>query len=85
MKAKPNPAHMAIAEFHEMSLLEAVITQNVDGLHQESGIPDDRVIELHGNTRRARCMGCGKTVSLYEVHRRALYGFCRKTARLKLT
>jgi NAD-dependent deacetylase len=74
MKARPNPAHMAVAELHEMGLLEAVITQNVDGLHQESGIPDDKVIELHGNTRRARCMNCGLTVSLDEVHRRIEHG-----------
>jgi len=70
IKAKPNPAHMAVAELHEMDLLEAVITQNVDGLHQESGIPNHKVIELHGNSRRARCMGCRKIVSLREVHRR---------------
>jgi len=74
MKARPNPAHMAVAELYKMDLLEAVITQNVDGLHQESGIPDDKVIELHGNTRKARCMGCGKTVSLHEVHRRIEQG-----------
>jgi len=74
MKAKPNPAHMAVAKLHEMGLLEAVITQNVDGLHQESGVPEDRVIELHGNTRRARCMSCKRTISLAEVHRRIQQG-----------
>ena len=36
-----------------------VITQNIDGLHQASGVPDDQVIELHGNTRHARCLDCG--------------------------
>jgi len=50
IKAKPNPAHMAVAELHEMGLIEAIITQNIDGLHQDSGIPGERVIELHGNT-----------------------------------
>jgi len=74
VKAKPNPAHMAVAQLHDMGLLEAVITQNVDGLHQDSGVPGDRVIELHGNTRRARCMSCKKTVSLDEVHRRIQQG-----------
>ncbi|MFH1954865.1 MAG: Sir2 family NAD-dependent protein deacetylase [Pseudomonadota bacterium] len=74
VKAKPNPAHRAVAELYKMDLLEALITQNVDGLHQESGIPDDKVIELHGNTRRARCMSCKKTVSLDEVHRRIEQG-----------
>jgi NAD-dependent deacetylase len=40
-----------------------VITQNIDGLHQASGIPGDRVIELHGNTRRVRCMSCRTLIS----------------------
>jgi len=74
IKAKPNPAHMAVAELHEMGLLEAVITQNIDGLHQDSGIPHEQVIELHGNTRRARCMSCRKIVSLQEIHRRIEQG-----------
>jgi NAD-dependent deacetylase len=69
-KAKPNPAHMVVAELHELGLLEAVITQNIDGLHQESGILEENVIELHGNTRRVRCMSCGKTAPLHEIHRR---------------
>ena len=70
INAKPNPAHMSVAELHEMGLLEAVITQNVDGLHQESGVPGEKVIELHGNTRRARCMSCLKIVSIHDVHKR---------------
>jgi NAD-dependent deacetylase len=57
-----------------MGLLEAVITQNIDGLHQDSGIPDEKVIELHGNTLRARCMSCRKIVSLHEVHKRIEHG-----------
>ncbi len=70
MNAKPNPAHISVAELHEMGLLEAVITQNIDGLHQVSGVPDEKVIELHGNTRRARCMSCQKIVSIHQVHKR---------------
>ena len=69
IKARPNPAHMAVSELHEMGLLEAVITQNIDGLHQESGVADESVIELHGNSRRVRCMTCRKIVSLHEVHK----------------
>ena len=68
--AKPNPAHRALFSLYEMGLLEAVITQNIDGLHQESGIPDDRVIELHGNNRRVRCMTCGKMSSIHEAQKR---------------
>ena len=74
MKAKPNPAHMAVAQLHEMGLLEAVITQNIDGLHQDSGIPGKQVIELHGNTRRVRCMSCRQLISLHEVHKRIEQG-----------
>ena len=62
MRAKPNPAHLAVATLYAQGLIEAVITQNIDGLHQASGIPEDQVIELHGNTRRIRCMQC-QTVS----------------------
>lgn len=63
VKAKPNAAHMAIHRLHEMGLLEAVITQNIDGLHQMSGLPEEKIVELHGNTRRVRCMTCGEVSS----------------------
>lgn len=59
VKARPNPAHMALLRLREMGLLEAVITQNIDNLHQMSGLPDEAIVELHGNTRRIRCMSCG--------------------------
>ncbi|MFZ0451344.1 MAG: NAD-dependent protein deacylase [Desulfatiglandaceae bacterium] len=70
MKAVPNPAHMAVAQLHETGLVEAVITQNIDGLHQASGIPDEKVIELHGSNRRVRCMSCGRISFIEEAHRR---------------
>ncbi len=65
-QAKPNPAHTSLVRLYEMDLLQAVITQNVDGLHQEAGLPDEKVIELHGNTRRVRCMRCQK-ITLYII------------------
>ncbi len=65
--AKPNKGHKAIARLHELGLLTAVITQNIDGLHQESGLPDDKIIELHGNTRRVRCMSCKKVIPFIEA------------------
>jgi NAD-dependent deacetylase len=57
--AKPNPGHYAIARLVEAGKVAAVITQNVDNLHQESGIPPERVIELHGNASYAHCLSCG--------------------------
>ncbi|MGA1869459.1 MAG: SIR2 family NAD-dependent protein deacylase [bacterium] len=74
IKAKPNAAHIAIVKLYEMGLLEAVITQNIDGLHQMAGLPDDRVIELHGNTNRVRCMSCGKISSIHTAQKRIKAG-----------
>jgi NAD-dependent deacetylase len=61
--ARPNTGHLGIARLHDMGRLKAVITQNIDGLHQASGIPADKIIELHGNTRRVRCMSCRTLIS----------------------
>ncbi len=67
VSAKPNPAHFAISKLYEMGLVDAVVTQNIDGLHQLSGIPDEKVIELHGNTLRVRCMSCDALESIHDV------------------
>ncbi|SHK44509.1 NAD-dependent protein deacetylase [Thermocrinis minervae] len=56
-KANPNPGHLAIAKMESMGVVKAVITQNVDGLHQRAG--NKHVIELHGSLWRLRCVGCG--------------------------
>ena len=74
MKAKPNPAHLSIVTLYKMGLLESVITQNIDGLHQKAGLPDTKVIELHGNTCRVRCMSCGKIISIEEAQNRIKAG-----------
>ena len=57
--AKPNAGHRVIARLVEQGTVSSVITQNVDNLHQASGVPDDRVIELHGNASYAACLECG--------------------------
>lgn len=62
--AEPNAAHRAIARLMETGPVEAVVTQNVDGLHARAGCPDERVIELHGNGTRAACLSCGKPAEL---------------------
>ncbi len=61
--AEPNAAHRAVAELERMGKLGAVITQNVDGLHQMAGVSEEKVIELHGNTRRVGCLTCGHSVA----------------------
>ena len=58
--AQPNAGHMAIADLHKMGKLDGVITQDGDGLHQRSGVPADKVIELHGTWTRALCLSCGR-------------------------
>jgi NAD-dependent deacetylase len=58
--AKPNKGHMAVARLVRDGKVSAVITQNVDSLHQESGVPDAKVIELHGNASYAKCLKCSK-------------------------
>lgn len=63
-KAEPNRGHRAVEKLIRMGKASSVITQNVDGLHQASGIADDRVIELHGNTTYAKCLDCGERMEL---------------------
>ena len=63
--AKPNPAHLALAKLEEMGKLKAVITQNIDGLHQAAG--SKTVLELHGSVRRNHCTRCMKFFSLEEM------------------
>jgi NAD-dependent deacetylase len=57
-KATPNAGHRALSRLVELGKMPAIITQNIDGLHQASGVPDDKVIELHGNTTYAVCLDC---------------------------
>jgi NAD-dependent deacetylase len=58
--ARPGRGHRALAALYKAGKVPAVITQNIDNLHQASGFDDDHVVELHGNTTYARCIGCGK-------------------------
>jgi NAD-dependent deacetylase len=56
-EAEPNPAHRALAELERAGLVEAVITQNVDRLHERAG--SQNVVEVHGSLRTSSCLGCG--------------------------
>ncbi|MBW8268702.1 SIR2 family NAD-dependent protein deacylase [Caldovatus aquaticus] len=62
--AQPNRGHRAVARLVREGKASAVITQNIDGLHQASGVPEDKVIELHGNATYARCLDCGMRYEL---------------------
>jgi len=57
-RATPNAGHRALAKLVEQGRMIAIITQNIDGLHQASGVPADKVIELHGNGTYAACLSC---------------------------
>ncbi|MDD3485458.1 MAG: NAD-dependent protein deacylase, partial [Atopobiaceae bacterium] len=59
--AKPNQAHLKLAELEQAGKLTAVVTQNIDGLHQDAG--SKNVLELHGSVRRNVCRRCGKVLS----------------------
>lgn len=66
-QAAPNRGHRAVAELVRRGKARTVITQNIDGLHQDSGIPDDRVIELHGNTTYAHCLECHQRYEIEDL------------------
>lgn len=65
--AQPNLGHRALAELARRGKLSCVITQNVDGLHQASGLEPGRVVELHGNATYAKCLECGKRHELEPI------------------
>lgn len=62
-RASPTETHRALFSLYRHGRLTAVITQNVDGLHQAAGLPPASAIELHGNIHQARCVDCGRTVA----------------------
>ena len=70
--ARPNPAHHALARMESAGRLRAVITQNIDGLHQEAG--SERVFELHGTNRHVVCIRCAATWPAAEIQARLLAG-----------
>ena len=65
--AEPNAGHRALTSLVRAGKVTHIITQNVDGLHQKSGTPDDQVIELHGNASYATCLSCSKRYELDEI------------------
>src|SRR5690348_17009746 len=67
-KAAPNAGHRAVARLEAAGLVEGIVTQNVDGLHQAAGARS--VIELHGSLARVTCLGCGELTTRDELHQR---------------
>lgn len=70
LDATPNDAHHAVTKLVRSGPAIGVVTQNIDGLHQASGLDDDDVTELHGSATRAECLGCGATEPVGDVERR---------------
>ncbi len=69
---KPNPGHYALAKLEEAGIIKAIITQNIDGLHQAAG--SKRVIELHGNFKHAVCMTCRRLYPIEHAFEKVLKG-----------
>jgi NAD-dependent deacetylase len=65
--ATPNAGHRAIARLVERGKVSDVVTQNIDGLHQASGVPAEKVIEVHGNATYAKCLSCGTRHEFDEI------------------
>ena len=72
--AQPNPAHRALVALERLGLLDCVITQNVDDLHQRAGTDPGKVIELHGNATRVRCLACDRRYARDAIQERLLAG-----------
>ncbi len=67
--ARPNKGHMAVAKLVRQGKVTHVVTQNVDNLHQASGIPPDKIIELHGNATYALCLSCRTRYEIDDLRR----------------
>ncbi|MCE4621881.1 MAG: NAD-dependent protein deacylase [Desulfurococcales archaeon] len=78
-EVKPNPAHYSLARLEEMGVIKAIITQNIDGLHQSAG--SKNVIELHGNLEYAKCIDCGYKIPLDQAIEEARSGQVPKCPR----
>jgi NAD-dependent deacetylase len=72
--AEPNPGHVALADFERRGTLHALVTQNIDGLHQRAGSSPDRVVEVHGTLHVAMCLDCGARQPMTAVLERVRAG-----------
>ena len=72
--AQPNTGHKAFVDLHRAGKLSAMITQNIERLHQRSGLPAEIVLELHGTTTEAMCLTCGDRIDMNEAVARVQRG-----------
>jgi len=80
--AEPNAGHLAFVDLHRRGKLAALITQNIDGLHQRAGLPSEIVHEIHGTTLEAACLDCGDRISSDEACARVAAGELAPLCRL---
>ncbi|MEM1202154.1 MAG: Sir2 family NAD-dependent protein deacetylase [Acidobacteriota bacterium] len=59
-RAEPNPAHRSLRVLADTGHLDLLVTQNVDGLHERSGFPEDRLVNIHGTDSATQCLACGR-------------------------
>lgn len=71
---QPNAGHRAIASLERDGRVTAIVTQNIDGLHQKAGSDPARVLELHGSSHRFRCLSCGREYTAADIHERLELG-----------
>ena len=76
LDAKPNAGHIALAELEKRGILSAVVTQNIDGLHQAAG--SKNVFELHGSVRRSFCIDCGEKYDMNFIVENKPIPYCKK-------
>lgn len=69
LNVKPNVGHKALSEIINTKPHSHLITQNVDNLHQASGVPNEKITELHGNSTYAKCLDCGIRYELEPIHK----------------
>ena len=77
--AKPNIGHYFVQSLNEKGKLIGLITQNVDGLHSQSGLPEDKIVELHGSNRCIRCLECNKSYEPAIIMERLTVNFSSPT------
>ncbi|MCP4763026.1 MAG: hypothetical protein GY870_14715 [archaeon] len=84
-EVKPNRGHYAIVELQNMGIMKFSISQNVDGLHLDSGIHEDKIAEFHGNRNLMVCMECDKKFVKKEIWDRKKWGQGWRTSRVRKT